>query len=150
MSPILFNIFINNLAVELQDSGVEVNGVDGRIGGLLFADDLAILAPSEDELEWALKALEAWTEHWVMSVGHAKCGIMVVGGDKEGLCSREWKISGLDILVVQSYKYLGTPFTPDLKLSEHLRTREEGTQHIEAKLWPFLASHPDVHVGQSH
>jgi hypothetical protein len=54
----LFNIFINDLVEALRDTGVTVQGIEGEIGSLLFANDLAILAPDEETLEQALAVLE--------------------------------------------------------------------------------------------
>ena len=43
LSPILFSVFINGLLKEVEQAGLGVELSDGStIGGMLFADDLAI------------------------------------------------------------------------------------------------------------
>ena len=52
LGPLLFLIFMNSLLEELQNSGLGIRfeGLDRRIPGLGFADDLAITAECEAHL----------------------------------------------------------------------------------------------------
>ena len=51
LSPTLFSLFINDLATDLKSTngGIEINGI--KIHCLFYADDIAIIAQSEKELQ---------------------------------------------------------------------------------------------------
>jgi hypothetical protein len=74
LSCLLFNIFIDSLSRYLATRpdlhGVEVLGK--VIRHLLFADDLAVLASSPEELERALGHINDWAQAWGMSINVKK------------------------------------------------------------------------------
>jgi hypothetical protein len=74
LSCLLFNIFIESLSRYLSTRpdlhGVEVLGK--VIRHLLFADDLAVLASSAEELERALGYINGWAKAWGMSINVKK------------------------------------------------------------------------------
>ena len=61
ISPTLFSIFINDLAKELVNSnlGVSLNG-NLVVSTLLYADDIVLLADSEENLQLMLNITEMW------------------------------------------------------------------------------------------
>lgn len=60
LSPILFNVYLNDLANLLEHSGngVMVNGVN--INCLFYADDLVLIGESEEDLQGLLNVLSQW------------------------------------------------------------------------------------------
>ncbi|KAH9275988.1 hypothetical protein BASA83_001259 [Batrachochytrium salamandrivorans] len=75
LSGLLFNLFINDIL-----DGVAPITVPGLprdtnpIRGLMYADDVAVFADSEQSLLAALTAIEQWANWWEMQFGVAKCG----------------------------------------------------------------------------
>ena len=49
LSAHLFNIYVNNVLIKLDDSGCTMAGL--KVGSFLYADDLILLAPSISELQ---------------------------------------------------------------------------------------------------
>ena len=47
LSPVLFSVYINGLLCTLQESGVGCHLGCYFVGGVCYADDIALLAPSE-------------------------------------------------------------------------------------------------------
>lgn len=90
------------------------------MAGLLFADDLVVLAPSRRRLVRMLGALDEWADRNEMSFGISKCGVMGVSRDGLGLNDRlrgeadRWQLGGANVPIVDSYQYLGMIFTPTL------------------------------------
>lgn len=145
MSPILFNIFINDILDGLQPHGVTVPGVDSktRIPGLLYADDLVIMAPTATALTEMANKLSKWMDDNEMSVGIKKCGVMIVKEDETGSepVSRQWSLNGEVVPRVKSYCYLGIDVREDLDIGHIIRGRvEKGTRLLE-KMRPFLLNH---------
>ena len=119
MSPILFDIFINDILEGLDADGVEVAGVDERkLPGLLFADDVALLAPDVLRLRRLMSRVEAWANKWEMSIGAHKCGVMVFFGDTHLLRQSQWMMQGQEVPVVESYTYLGVEVHNDWDLTK--------------------------------
>ena len=60
LSPLLFNLFINNLvdAIKSLNVGVDIDGE--KAGILLYADDLVLMAETEPELQLMLDTLNIW------------------------------------------------------------------------------------------
>ena len=60
LSPILFNLFINDLAVYLKSLNIGVQLGDEKICILIYADDIVLLADNEQNLQVMLNALNEW------------------------------------------------------------------------------------------
>jgi len=55
LSPILFNLFINDILNDSEKHGVSNGKKKKKCGGGLFADDVVLIAPSVKNLEKLLK-----------------------------------------------------------------------------------------------
>lgn len=124
LSPILFNIFINDLVDDLRHEGVGVPIGEGgrdelRIKSLLFADDLLGLCDSDEEVKVFLNSLSEWAQKWDLPIGSSKCGVMWLGNHKtvpkdDPRRKVVYNTPFGDIEHVESYKYLGFQVSLDL------------------------------------
>jgi len=121
MSPLLFDIFIDDLLADVDPHGVTIPAIpNSSISGLLFADDAATLNPSPQAVRASMAAVERWADKWEMKFGVAKCGIMVVEPPRVlGVSVAEQSVSniflqGEKLPVVDHYIYLGVKLTRDL------------------------------------
>ena len=157
LSPILFNIFIDDLAVGTEESGALVPTGDSRtwrnstptltVGCTLFADDAAGICPSLEAAKRFCTHVTNWVTANEMSVGIGKCGLMeflppdpdpateplVPGQDVAGL-----ELEGLPLPVVDRYMYLGVLMTPGLSISSMVDHRVKQGRATVATLVPFL------------
>jgi len=129
-SPLLFDVFINDILAGCEHLGVRVMGLagDGREVGLLFADDLALMSSSRSRLRRAMELIQSWADTNEMRFGVAKCGVMGFGPRSSDLLSRDssmFRLGGQPVPVVDSYVYLGVPFTPSLDLESMASARAE-------------------------
>ena len=76
LSPILFNLFIDDLAVQLQAVGKGIVINDEAISILLYADDVVLLAENEDDLQHMLNILSQWCNRNNMIVNCSKSNIV--------------------------------------------------------------------------
>ena len=61
LSPTLFAIFINDLAVEIKSSNIGVRLDENLVLNiLLYADDIVLLAETEEDLQCLLYIVECW------------------------------------------------------------------------------------------
>ena len=115
LSPTLFNLYINDLAVALKASGKGLKFNENlEIATLLYADDLAILAESEENLQVMLEILSQWCHQWRMTVNVSKTKVIHFRIKSQFRTNFKFLIGDNEIEVVEKYKYLG------LVLDEHL------------------------------
>ena len=60
LSPTLFSLYINELAVHLKDYGPTIDLNSVHIKSLVYADDLVIVAETEDQLQNLLNLVYNW------------------------------------------------------------------------------------------
>ena len=76
LSLTLFNIFINDLSTELNLLRIGITLGDDRISHLLYADDLTLMAESENDLRTLINCVENWCNKSRMGVNHLKSKIV--------------------------------------------------------------------------
>ncbi len=111
LSPMLFNLYIDSLAISLNDVCTS----------LLFADDILILAESVDKAKKCLSIADSWSIDYNMEFNAQKSGTWCK--------SSSLLINNELIPNVHEYKYLGVPMTATgvdwLKLIKTLRSKSE-------------------------
>jgi len=167
ISPALFNIFIEDLADELQ-KGADINLQDI----LMYADDILTLCTSYKQLRDAIKIIESWSKRNGMELNKLKSGIVPfanrnarnipymenhktveikkrkykskVGRPAQVVINHyKWKASTKDILgipICEEYKYLGTILTPKLSCEPQIKHINRKAAHIHLKLSPYLSA----------
>ena len=141
-SPLLFDVFVNDVLDQIP--GVHVPKVPGRTcPGLMFADDIVILADSIPSLRASLAALASWLDRWEMRAAPHKCGIMGIGTDAQEAVraaaqTAPFVLQQGNVPIVDSYTYLGFLVHYSLSLDMAVEARATiGNKAIMA-LRPFL------------
>ena len=114
LSPTLFSVFLNDLATEIKKLNAGVDTSDGTVSILLYADDIALIAPSEKNLQKMLDTLSAWTDKWLMNIHPDKSQIVHFRKNDVDETKHCFKCGPINLKTVSFYKYLGVIF------SEHL------------------------------
>jgi hypothetical protein len=153
LSPILFDIFINDLYgrpdVVRKKVGVRVPGVpekEGLLPGLLFADDLVAIAKSRQDMQTQADRVSLWCARWEMKVGISKCAVMCMGDKKDEDVARGQellklapiRISRQDVPVEEEYTYLGILLTRDINMKVMAEGRLEKAKKALAVIRPML------------
>ena len=132
-SPLLFDVFINDILRGCEQLGVQVVGVDGngRVVGLLFADDLVLICSNRRRLRQALELVQSWADVNEMRFGVGKCGVMGFGAGATERLQRnpdQFRLGDERVPLVDVYVYLGLPFTSPLSLPRMAASRAEKGQ----------------------
>ena len=117
LSPILFNLFINDIFEGCEELGIQI-GKEFCCGGL-FADDIVLCAPSMKNLKKLLKRVNKWAFENHMTFGINKCATMVIRPDipiHQNRRDPTFYLGGNAIPKVKCYTYLGIPFDNSLSL----------------------------------
>jgi len=91
-----------------------------RLAGLLFADDVVLLAPAPETLAASMEQVSAWVDRWKMSIAASKCGVMVIHGDSQSIRNRSWRLQNQEIPIVEKYRYPGVCLTPTIDEEAHV------------------------------
>ena len=76
LSPNLFSLFINDMANEIKSkcNGVSLGNFD--VHCLLYADDLVLLAETEEDLQCMLDTVLLWCRKWHMKINPKKSNVV--------------------------------------------------------------------------
>ena len=77
VSPTLFNLYINDLGIQIKQECAGISLDNGeKICLLAYADDIVLLAEREDDLQHMLTLLERWCKDWDISINTKKSQIV--------------------------------------------------------------------------
>ena len=113
LSPILFAIFIDGLAQALKQVRVGSILEGKRFNLTLFADDIAILAESMQDLQKLLDAAFDYSESWKFRWNCSKSKVMRFGPRKSKI-QEHYFLGGQELEVVKSFKFLGIDLQQNL------------------------------------
>jgi len=110
LSPTLFSLFINDLVNHLKDKCLVLSVGNVDLNCLLYADDMVLIAETEQALQSLLDELYNWCFKWRIKVNESKS--KVVHFRKPSICVTDvdFKYSNAILDKVPSYKYLGVIF----------------------------------------
>ncbi len=108
--------------------GVDVDGL--MVALLLYADDLAILEESEQDLHDMLNVLHEWTQKFDMSVNIDKTKVVHLRRGPSIPCTEEVFTLGEEVVqVVDRYHYLGLVLTQFM--DQHASTKLSSSGQID-------------------
>ena len=111
LSPILFNVYINDLPMTLRErhSGVNIGGT--KINSLLYADDIVLVSSTARQLQEMLRTCERNSKDHKYEFAPEKCE--VIPPQRMESSSLKVTLYGQTLKEVSGYKYLGLPFGPE-------------------------------------
>ena len=105
ISPMLFDLYINDLINELDKNSFEV---------LAYADDLCVLCDGRNQLNNVIKIIDKWSKLNGINVNKNKSGIMILKND----IKEKDNIDGYPI--IREYKYLGILINFKMNIQNHI------------------------------
>jgi exonuclease III len=143
-SPTAFAIYIDDILRGMGTLGVQVDTDLESIIGLLFADDLVLLARSTSILRKMLEHLADWGAKAQLSFGvkrdGSKTAILPLGkGAKSRVQKAGLELTGQAIPIVDHYKYLGITFRDNLSLRDIALDARDRSQNALNRVSHFLS-----------
>ena len=119
LSPLLFSLYINDLAIELKNlkKGVPINENED-VTILMYADDIVILAENETDLQTQLDRITNWCKQWQLMINNDKSKVMHFRRKNKDITDREFFLQDNKIECVDKYKYLGIIFDQHLTFDD--------------------------------
>ena len=145
LSPLLFNVYIDDLLCELRQSGLGCSVGTCSVNVIAYADDIVLLSPTRTGLEKLVKKCEAFAVLRDIKFNAKKSVCMMFApqrpySDKHLGDAKPLSISlnGQPMSWVDSFKYLGHSLTCNLSdgadMRRAKRTLYYGTNMISAKV----------------
>jgi hypothetical protein len=126
LSPFLFSLVISPLADELRALDLGTAFGNHRIGFLLFADDIILIADTESRLQEMMNVATLYFRKWRFTVSASKTRVVSLGHcETKKLRTRFWHIGGCVVQDFASYTYLRIEFDKAGKWLNMLRHNTE-------------------------
>ncbi len=118
LSVIQYATMIDEIAKELQaqNMGIEVPGI-GKLGCLLWMDDVALIHNSPKELQKMLNITNDIAQRYHIEFGAAKCKVVRIGGGKP----TKIKLGDSILEETDKYKYLGEVINKKGNSQDHIQ-----------------------------
>jgi len=138
LSPVLFNIFLENIMTEtLQNHHTSIS-IGGRpLCNLRFADDIDLMGGSKQELQNLTDRLSDRVSAYGMEVSTKKSKIMVNSASND---STEIKMNGEILEEVSQFKYLGSILAKDGTSNNEVKARIATATSALARLERIIRS----------
>ena len=107
LSPLLFNLFINDLALRIKSLGKGVPVDDELLSILLYADDIVLVAENASDLQLMLDCLNEWCGHNSMSINASKSNVIHFRPNATQKSNHDFRCGIYNLLIADKYTYLG-------------------------------------------
>ena len=122
LSPLLFNLFINDLALRIKALGKGVHVDDQHVSILLYADDVVLMADNAQDLQNMLDLLNDWCLANKMSVNASKSNVIHFRPKSIPRVEFSFTCGAQNILIVDKHTYLGITLNESLDFSVTAKT----------------------------
>ena len=120
-SPWLFNVFLDVIVKESRGGFKEGMRLgEENVDVLLFADDMVLVADSEESLRVNITTLDETLRKWEMKMNWEKTEVMKVGKERGHYCV---EVGDRKLESVEVVKYLGVMISGDGRMEEEIRSR---------------------------
>lgn len=116
LSPTLFALYINDLAEEIKALGCGIEFDGGQLSLLLYADDIVLIAPTEDSLQRMLNVLNEWCVKWRLMLNKEKTKVIHFRPVSIDKCQFDFVCGDIALDITDTYKYLGLWFHENLDM----------------------------------
>ena len=108
LSPTLFSVLMKDLTDMLDSNSTGISFSSVILNALLYADDIALMAESENDLQYMLNIVHEFACKWNLKFNASKSKILVIG--KRTDKNKKWHLGDNLIEEADEYKYQGCIF----------------------------------------
>ncbi len=114
LSPILFNVYLDDLIQELKHSGMGCHINNSFVGCFIYADDITLLAPSSEALNSMLRICSDYAQSHSIIFNPSKTKCMFFTNNQNELYDKEIYFMDRKIDFVEKCKFLGSIITTNI------------------------------------
>ena len=109
MSPLLFSLFISNLGMDLNSSGLGIDLKGVNVSCVFFADDLVLIGRCDSALSSLMDITRTYCTYHKLKISEKKSKIMAYNATTGKITFKGSQQSSISLDEVISFKYLGVP-----------------------------------------
>ena len=154
LSPVYFNIFINDLLMLLQNSQHGIHIGDEKLNNVTYADDITLISATVTGLQSLVDICSDYADRWRFRFGLKKSRCLSVG-DTRMLEEPQWFLSGDKMANVTELNILGCHFNTKNNTTTHIDTRIKACRRAMYSLreigmcYPGLSTEVKAHLWRS-
>ena len=143
LSPLLFALFLNDLGLILNSSGLGIDLENVNIASLFFADDVVIIAMSEEALGVLMNKCTLFFKHHRLEISTKKSKVFAAHSGQVTFHGDNG--SDIELEAVCSYKYLGIPLNagPRCFFKDFNENVQKKAEQYVASVMSLTRSGPD-------
>ncbi len=122
-----------DLVKELEESGDGVMVEESYCGMLMFADDMAMMAETEEGMGRMLDKVDEFSKKWRFKFNEKKSKVMVIAR-RQRREKRRWWLGSKEVEETEEYKYLGVWMDAKLKGKTHMEKRIERAEEAKQRV----------------
>ena len=122
LSPYLFNIFINQLLLDLNDCDVGVRSGDVLYNSMAYADDITVFSTNAKDLQRLIDMCTMYSDRWRFKYGIDKSKCMIIG-KSPFTCEPVWRLNDVSLRNVDTIEILGNVFNSKGNNTSHVDNR---------------------------
>ena len=107
LSPSFFTVYVDDLLKSLRKSGLGCHVGSLFVGTIMFADDIAIVAPTRSAMQKLIDKCDSYCREYGLLFNTAKTKSMIFGKGFHSLKPHPLSLNGQPIEYVSEWKYLG-------------------------------------------
>ena len=143
LSPSLFNIFLDELLVKLQDLPHTIGAHDMHLNSVAYADDITVFSPTVPGLQTLIDTCQLYASKYRFKFGTKKSKCIVLG--KPLLHQKPtWKLGDFELITDTELEILGVTFNQDLTYDTHVNKRIQTARRRMLGLTSIGMSYPGL------
>ena len=148
LSPLLYAIFINALALELNQLGLGVSVFDRRISVLLYADDIVLVADSAEDLQRMLNCANAYACKWRFrfNTKAGKSDVLISGAADDHKEEARFSLGSQPLHISDEYRYLGVEIGRADSWDRHLERVLLAARMQMLSVWHAVRGRAPLHI----
>jgi Reverse transcriptase (RNA-dependent DNA polymerase) len=134
LSPTLFSIFFDSISTEIEGLGIGVNIGQRRVCQLLYADDVVLIADSEEDLQSLIETFNQACLKWKLEINIDKTESMVFSCKNAQQETLGLHIGTQAIQQVRVFRYLGVDLEDKLGWGSTRKRLERQAQSAKSRI----------------
>ena len=145
LSPVLFNLFINDLLEDLRTTGSGASVLDKHFTACAYADDITVFSATAPGLQRLIDKCDNYAKAWRFNFGIQKSHCMIIG--KPLLKNQpQWYLSTHCMTIANSLDILGVTMNNKGTYTEHVEKRISVCRRSMFRYAPAGMCYPGLHT----
>ena len=109
LSTTMYGLLMDEVSknIEKEDMGIKIEGIDNKIGSLLWVDDVILITTKPQELQKSLDITDDTSNKYHVEYGQSKSNSQIIKHRKRINNQVNFKLGGMTLEQTEKYKYLG-------------------------------------------